>query len=241
LKQKNATSILFTGDPIFPIFRTAEMTKEHYFPEWVMSGTVLADTNVFARKFDQQQWQHAFGLQLIPARIPKDKQDSYTLHQWWFHGAAPTADNGFAIYKGDMELLFDGLQLAGPKLTPTAFRNGLDAAPTPAPTDKATVRTIVTYGNHGYWPGDDPAGLDNAGLEFWDPTTSGPDETGTVGKGMYRLMDGGVRYLPSQWPKTPMALFDKANTVTIYGETDVPAALLPATEPLPPGAPGATG
>jgi hypothetical protein len=241
LKQKNATSILFTGDPIFPIFLTAEMTKEHYFPEWVMSGTVLADTNVFARKFDQQQWQHAFGLLLQPSRVPKEKQDSYTLHQWWFNGAAPTAENGFAIYKGDIELLFDGLQLAGPKLTPTAFRNGLDAAPTSSPTDKPTVRTIVTYGNHGYWTGDDPAGLDNAGIEFWDPTTAGPDETGTVGKGMYRLMDGGVRYLTSQWPKTPMALFDKANTVTIYGDSEVPALLQPKTEPLPAGAPGATG
>ena len=48
------------------------MTQQNYFPEWVMAGTVLADTNVFARKFDQQQWKHAFGLQLIPARVPKD-------------------------------------------------------------------------------------------------------------------------------------------------------------------------
>ena len=43
------------------------MTQQGYFPEWVMAGTVLADTNVFARKFDQKQWSHAFGLQLIPA------------------------------------------------------------------------------------------------------------------------------------------------------------------------------
>ena len=60
------------------------MTKQSYFPEWVMSGTVLADTNVFARAFDQKQWVHAFGLQLIPARLPQDKQDSWTVHRWWF-------------------------------------------------------------------------------------------------------------------------------------------------------------
>lgn len=149
LKQKNATSILFTGDPIFPIFLTTEMTKENYFPEWVMSGTVLADTNVFARKFDQQQWQHAFGLQLVPARIPQDKQDSFTLHQWWFKGAAPPDANGYSIVKGDVELLMDGLQLAGPRLTPEAFRNGLDAASSPASGDQPTIQTIVTYGNHG--------------------------------------------------------------------------------------------
>ncbi len=236
LKQKNATSILFAGDPIFPIFLTKEMTKENYFPEWVMSGTVLADTNVFARKFDQQQWAHAFGLQLVPARVRPEKQDSYTLHQWWFKGAPPSAENGYAIYKGDIELLFDGLQLAGPHLTPAAFRNGLDAAPPGAPTDKPTVQTIATYGNHGFWTGDDPAGLDNAGIEFWDPTATGPDETGTNGQGMYRLMGGGIRYLPNQWPTTPMPLFDKTDTITIYSDSDIPAALLPRTEPLPTGA-----
>ncbi len=48
LKQKAATSIIFTGDPIFPQYLTTEMTKAKYFPEWVMSGTVFADTNVFA-------------------------------------------------------------------------------------------------------------------------------------------------------------------------------------------------
>jgi hypothetical protein len=235
LKQKDATSILFTGDPVFPIFLTAEMTKENYFPEWVMSGTVFADTNVFARKFDQQQWVHAFGLQLVPARIPKVKQDAYTLHQWWFNGAPPPDQNAYAVVKGDWELLMQGLQLAGPDLTPQSFKNGMDADPAGAPTNAPTLQTITTYGNHGFWDGDDPAGLDNAGLEFWDPTAVGPDETGTVGTGMYRLMDGGRRYLPNQWPKTPVALFDKTNTVTIYSPNQIPAELLPKNYPLPPG------
>ncbi len=241
LKQKGATSILFTGDPIFPIFLTTEMTKEKYFPEWVMSGTVFADTNVFARKFDQQQWQHAFGLQLVPARIPKDKQDAFTLHQWWFNNAPPPDDNAYAVVKGDVELMFDGLQLAGPKLTPTAFRNGMDAAPPGTSTTAPTIQTIVTYGNHGLWSGDDPAGLDNFGLMWWDPNATGPDETGTVGKGMYRLMDGGLRYTRTEWPKGPVNLFDPANTVTIYSETNIPPTLLPKHEPLPAGAAATTG
>jgi len=32
LKQANATDILFTGDPLFPKYLTAEMTKQNYFP-----------------------------------------------------------------------------------------------------------------------------------------------------------------------------------------------------------------
>ena len=82
------------------------MTEQGYFPEWVMAGTVLADTVVFARSFDQQQWTHAFGLQLTPARVPKPQQDSYTLHEWWF-GTQPPTENNFAIVKGNVELTDD--------------------------------------------------------------------------------------------------------------------------------------
>jgi Periplasmic binding protein len=241
LRQANATSIIFTGDPIFPQYLTKEMTNEGYFPEWVMSGTVLADTNAFARDFDQRQWAHAFGLQLIPARFPKDKQDAYTMHEWFF-GTKPPTDNNYAIIKGDVELAFDGLQLAGPKLTPDAFKAGLDAAPPPVPGDVPTRRTIATYGDHGFWPGtpDDPAGLDNAGILWWDPNAVGQDETGKVGKGMYRLMNGGLRYITGHWPTEPLKLFDPTNTVTIYGENNIPAELLPKCEPHPSDAPSQT-
>ena len=47
LKAIDATTVIFTGDPIAPIYFTTEATKQKYFPEWVMSGTVFADTAVF--------------------------------------------------------------------------------------------------------------------------------------------------------------------------------------------------
>ena len=74
LKQANATSVIFTGDPIMPRFFTKEATAQNYHPEWIMAGTVLADTSVFARTFDQSQWAHAFGLQLTPARVDPDEE-----------------------------------------------------------------------------------------------------------------------------------------------------------------------
>jgi len=240
LQQAGATDIIFTGDPLFPKYLTAEMTKNGYFPEWVMSGTVFADTNVFARSFDQKQWVHAFGLQLIPARLPKDKQDAYTVYKWWYGPNAPLpSENNYAVVKGGVEELFNGLQLAGPKLTPDTFKAGMDAFPPAASPDQPTRQDITTYGDHGFWPDtpDDPAGLDNAGILWWDPNASGADETGTQGKGMYRLVDGGLRYLPGHWPTQPVNLFDPANTITIYGEDNIPPELLPPNIPVPADAP----
>jgi hypothetical protein len=215
------------------------MTQQNYFPEWVMAGTVLADTNVFARKFDQQQWDHAFGLQLIPARLPKEKQDSYTVHQWWF-GTPPPTQNNFALIKGDVELLTEGLQLAGANLTPTTFRDGLWHRP-PQPAGPNNLTSIVTYGDHGYWGDTDYGGLDNAGILYWDPKVVGPDETGNVGPGMYRLVDGGKRYLPDQWPTTPIKVFDPTGTVTIYPADQIPPELQPPTVAVPSDAPAAKG
>ncbi len=238
LKQANATSILFTGDPIFPQYLTKEMTKQNYFPEWVMSGTVLADTNVFARSFDQQQWQHAFGLQIIPARLPKEKQAAYSVHEWWY-GTPPETENNFAIVEGNVQLLMTGLQLAGPHLTPDSFKAGMDAAPPIVPGNPPTRQLITTFGSHGIWPDkpDDPGGIDNAGILFWDPTAEGRDETGAEGKGMYRLMDGGLRYTEGNWPSDPVKLFDPTGTVTIYGNDNIPPELLPKTYPVPANAP----
>jgi hypothetical protein len=235
LKATGATTIIFTGDPIFPSFLTKNMTEQGYFPEWVMAGTVLADTVVFARSFDQQQWKNAFGLQLTPARVPKPQQDSYTLHQWWF-GTQPPTQNNFAIVKGNVELTLTGIQLAGPNLTPETFREGVYHLP-PHALGPLGLNTINTYGDHGFWEGNDPAGLDNAGILYWDPEATGPDETGTEDKGMYRLVDGGKRYTHGKWPTTPIKLFDPAGTVTIYEAGQIPPELQPADIPRPADAP----
>ena len=233
LKQANATSVIFTGDPIMPSFFTKEATAQNYHPEWIMAGTVLADTSVFGRSFDQSQWAHAFGLELTPARVVQSKNPAFTVHQWFF-GTKPPSDKSYAITYGDVKLLFAGLQLAGPRLTPANFKAGMYAI---APPDNAakTHEAVATFGDHGFWNGEDPNGLDNAGLLWWNPNAHGEDETGKVGNGMYELVDGGERYPAGDWPSTPAKLFDTAGAVTIYN--DPPPDLTPKPYPPLTGAP----
>jgi hypothetical protein len=235
LKQANATSVIFTGDPIMPEYFTKEATAQNYHPEWIMSGTVLADTSVFARTFDQDQWAHAFGLQLTPARTVQSKQDAFTVHQWYF-GTKPPSDKSYAITFGNVNLLFNGLQSAGRKLTAANFKLGVDAIAPPADA-AATVHAFSTYGDHGFWTGDDPQGLDNAGLLWWNPKARGEDETGVVGNGMYELVDGGKRYPAGRWPANPGTLFDPKGAVTIYN--NLPPDLTPRSYPSPAGSPAA--
>jgi len=193
---------------------------------------------VFARTFDPKQWAHAFGLQLIPARLPLEEQESYVLHKWWF-GTPPPDENSSGIVWGNAQLLADGLQLAGPKLTPESFRDGMYHIPPQVDPKNPSISTITTFGDHGFWKGTDYVALDNVGLMYWDPKAKGPDETGTVGEGMYRLVDGGLRYLPGKWPTDPIKLFDPANTVTIYPANAIPDELKAQDVPVPANAPAA--
>jgi hypothetical protein len=236
LKQANATDVIFTGDPIMPRFFTAEATAQNYRPEWIMAGTVLADTSVFARTFDQSQWAHAFGLQLTPARIVQTKNPAFTVHQWYF-GVRPPTEKSYAITFGDVNLLFNGLQSAGPKLTPENFKAGMYAI-APPPDAAATVHAFARFGDHGFWNGEDAMGLDNSGILWWNPNAVGEDETGVVGKGMYELVNGGMRYPGGKWPDGPTKLFDPTGAVTIYN--DPPPALIPKSYPSPAGSPAAT-
>ena len=120
-----------------------------------MAGTVLADTNVFARTFDQQQWAHAFGLQLIPrACCRRTQQDAYTLHQWWFGTPPPTAE----------QLRDRQGRRRAPDGRPAARGAEPHAADTSATACTRSRRRAngrhdasersCTYGDHGFWTGD---------------------------------------------------------------------------------------
>ncbi len=238
LKQANATDILFTGDPIFPKSLTAEMTKQGYFPEWVLSGTVLADTVAFAKSFDQQQWAHAFGLNISHPLVFKQDQDAFGLHMWWY-GTPPPADNAYGVTDAPIRMFMSGIQTAGPKLTPQSFLAGVRAVPPQRDPANPDAGTIITYGDHGLWPGvtDDPGGADNVSLLYWDPNTKGVDETGSPAQGQYRVINNGARYTAAHFPTQPLPFFNPANTVTFYPKGQLPPELTPPKYPVPANAP----
>jgi hypothetical protein len=231
LKTSGATSVIFSGDPLMPKYFTAEATKQNYHPEWILSGTVYADTDVFARSFDQEQWSHAFGIGIVGAASPETQHDDYQLHEWWY-GKPPPDINTTAIIEGDVDLLFTGIQLAGPKLTVANYSAGIRGQAPLAESPNGLV-PIISYGAHGFWPGVDYGGLDNLNLLWYDPKATGPDETGSsTSPGMYRYVDNARRYLPGHIPTAPIALFDPTNTITRF--TSVPPELQPPQYPKPP-------
>jgi hypothetical protein len=213
MKEKGVTSIIFSGDPISPAIFTREATKQRYFPEWIITGSALTDTTIFARTFDPAQWSRAFGVSFLVARSPQEAGAAYKTHMW-HHGRPPTADNQYGVLYPMPMVLFTGIHLAGPNLTPQSWQNGLFSYP---PTGNGRVTsTTVSWGKHGIWPFTDFTSFDDVTEIWWDSSATGEDEVGNRGAGMYRYVDGGKRFLPGQHPKTDSRVFQDEGSVVVY-------------------------
>ena len=229
LKSAGVTSVILAGDPVFPTFLTKEATAQQYFPEWVVLGYAFTDTAVFGRQYDQQQWAHAFGVSMLPARTADDVDELGHLITWQT-GHQPDAKTFRELVQAPL-VFFTGVHLAGPDLTPKSFAAGLFRYP-PAATTTPT-RLPPSWGRHGIWKGVDLTGGDDATVIWWDPKATGPDEVGRDGKGLYRYADSGKRYLPGQWPTAPIKLFDAKTASAVL--TTLPTADEPPSYPSPAG------
>jgi hypothetical protein len=228
MKSKGVTTIFVSADPLIPANYTQEATAQNYFPEWVIAPSVYVDTTVFGRTYDQRQWAHAIGISVLPARGPRVETNSYQLYKW-FTGKKTPPINDQGIPYARAALFMTGVHLAGPDLTPETFKEGMFRY---LPAGSSPVRPYTSYGTK-LWGRPDYAAIDDVNIIWWDPNAQGESETGIQGKGLYRLINAGNRYLPGKIPSTPITFFDPANTITVLAHN--PASDTPPSYPPPAG------
>ena len=230
MKEAGVTSVIFNGDPIAPREFTNEATAQDYFPEWIVTGSVLVDTAAFSRTYDQQQWAHAFGVSNLSARVDRTIGSSYAIYEW-FQGEPPPAPDNIGVITPVPNTFYAFLQATGPNLTIETFNQ---AAFSGAPTPRALTGASLSWGIQGIWPDDfepDYRGVDDITEIWWDAETTGPDEIDREGSGLWRYVDGGVRYKPGEIPEGPPKAFVEEGSVTIYTEPP-PEEALPEYEPI---------
>jgi hypothetical protein len=227
LKEAGVTTVVFLGDPIMPIYLTQAATDQGYFPEWIITGTVLTDTTTFGRQYDQRQWAHAFGLSPLPARVDPAESEARRLHRWFYGEEPPSVMNAATIFE-PIRLLMIGIHMAGPHLTPETFEAGMFAYP---PSGAGATQPQISFGTHGFHADPDYLAVDNMVEIWWDPDATGLDEQNNEGSGMMRYSDGGQRYLPGEMPFDDVHAFREEGSVTVFEE--VPEDELPPEYPSP--------
>ncbi|MDH3707069.1 MAG: hypothetical protein OES57_13445 [Acidimicrobiia bacterium] len=228
LKAAGVTSIILSGDPVGPGDFTREATSQDYFPEWILTGTSLVDTNVYARSYDQEQWQHAFGVSNLSARtVPgiDGAREKYT----WFFGEPPAADDTIGVMDFFPSTFYAVVQGVGLDLTAENYQAALFAG---EPTQRAITAPSLSWGADGRWPEvPDYGGIDDITEIWWDTDLVGFDELDREAPGMYQFVDGGVRYLPGEIPERDTKAFDPDGAVAVYDDRPAEEAS-PDYEPL---------
>ena len=210
-KDQGCTTLVPLVDPIQPILITKEATKQAYFPEWFIVGTGLSDTTTIGRFYDQDQWQHAFGIS--PLWVTWDKVENSAGYRE-YHDAMPGSAKGdegvlINIYRAAPQTLFRGIHMAGPNLNNDTFARGLYAYPATG----GTPANPLVFLNRGF-----PTEIKDFSEVWYDRNRVGPDERSKVGPGMMVRADGGRRYQAGQWLAGAPS---RAGGVTVTAQQDL--------------------
>jgi len=217
LKREDVTSVVFLGDPLMPRLLMQQATKQNYHPEWMFTGTALTDTSAVGRLYDQDQMAHTFGASSTAARTAPEVSESWQLVKWWF-GEAPTSPKTVLSFGPVIELMYLGIDLAGPNLSAKTFAGGLFSYPATGGTQIIGRSTLELFAG-GYLLGDttpaisfgrrggadgavDYVAVDDFTTVWWNSKVQGPDENGTQASGLWMYTGMGLR-LPLSSPQFP--------------------------------------
>jgi hypothetical protein len=234
LKNVGATTVIFVGDPIMPIYLTKACAAIGYYPEWVITGTVLTYSSTLGRLYDQKEWSHAFGISNLAVPTPIKDGDAYRLYDWYY-GTIPPAPQTAVVILPSIEQLFSGLELAGPRLTPATYAAGNFRYP---PTGGGPTTPAVSFGYQGAPPLPAYTVPSDYTFVWYDATAKGPDEEGIDGTGLMRYVAGGRRYPSAGGPTGVVPMFQPTGSVTMFPA--VPSVDRVPNYPPWPGSPAAS-
>jgi hypothetical protein len=234
LKTSGATSVVFAGDPIMPIYLTKACASIGYFPEWIITGIVLTDTSALGRYYDQKEWSHAFGVTSLAVPTPVASGDADRLYRWWYGANTSPASLATPAIIPPIQQFFAGVQLAGPDLTPNTFTTGLFRAP---PAGGGPTSPLDAYGYQGAAPLPSYSSPADYTYLWYNATAKGPNEEGVNGSGLMEYVKGGVRYKAGVVPTGPVPMFSTAGAVTSYSSPPDK----PPSYAAWPGSPAASG
>ncbi len=196
-------------------------TKQDYHPEWIITGNQFQDVVFLARSYDQDQWSHAFGLSTVAPTVADGSVPQSPVGWYW----GPNQGTEQVVVDTWLRWFFDGVQAAGPKLTPATFQQGLFAVPaqggaaTGDPTGGQTA-----FGRTAGLPYDEymQLGTDFAPVWYDKDTEDFSNIYPITGKGVEWYVDGARRYAAGTWPTKPFKFFDTTGAVVKFATRPVP-------------------
>lgn len=194
LIDAGVTTVVMIADPIAPIFRTNNQTRNGYFPEILMAGSGLLDYDKLGRLYDQQQMRHAFGPSHLAEPYPHSRSNATVM--WRAAGNSGDACQSCNLPASYFSLLGTMIQSAGPNLNPLTVERGMHALPDRggwAESGGDARQELFRFGQGNY------TGLNDIREVYWSRSASSPIDGRP---GAYVAMNDGRRYAPGELTST---------------------------------------
>jgi hypothetical protein len=178
-----------------------------WHPEWVLAGDLLNDQTEEAQAQQGNAWKYA---RIMTNQLRDDKAADSPCRDAIKEGD-PYATNydqnrACGIYR-PFFMLFRGIQVAGPYLTPQSVDQGNHSL--------QAVQSTDPYLASCYFDPGDYSCVKDAEEEWFDPSAPDPNggaANGNTGMGCWRESEGGKRYIAGKWTQTDPAFVASSNT-----------------------------
>jgi hypothetical protein len=167
----------------------------NWLPEWVLAGDVQNDQteeNSNPTGQDAEAWAHAW---VMSNHLKEDKTAEVPCRMAFREGepqGTPEDElEACALYRSYF-MLFRGIQVAGPFLTPETVDQGNHSI--------SRLESKNPYIASCYYDPGDFTCVKDAQESWWDPNAPDPNETAGQ-QGCWRLTNGGQRHVAGKWPQ----------------------------------------
>jgi hypothetical protein len=203
-KAQGVTTLALACDPISIIFLTQAAQSQQWGPEWLLLGVAAQDTDNFGRLYEQDRVDgHMFGMSQLSdiAKVIGPDSEPGRLYQALTGKQIPAGTSG-RYY--EWTHTFNGLQMAGPGLTPEAVARGFCSLP-PGGGDVRPAGMWSFASNPDGSAGCDHTAVDDGREVYWLGDAKAPD-----GKaGHFAETYGGKRFVNGQWPDETPPIYRK--------------------------------
>jgi hypothetical protein len=189
-KQDGVTTILWPAG--FETNQSKAASSIQYLPEWIQGGDYLMEGTSSSASQNQAEWAHARSVTpLLPVPVgPVHRNPNCVQAIRSVDPVVDPKDVNWAcnLYEG-IRQMFVGIQVAGPKLTPTSMDQGFHAIPAHESTD--------AFSPACYYLAADYNCVKDAVAQWWDGSAPYANNQGS---GCWRMFDSGKRHTSGRWP-----------------------------------------
>lgn len=194
-----------------------------YTPEWVMGNDPNQACSFCSDFQNATTWSHAV---IMTAVVYTPQVPEQICYQQYRSIDSQSADSDVSLYAcdgteatyTDLRMIFDGIQVAGPRLSPQSVDQGFHAIP-PVPSANNQVPGC-------YYNANDYTCVKDDVIEWWDP--AGPDPNSS-NPGCWRMVENGNRFLNGAFPSGNLnAQFTSSDICNGWGE-EIQEDAAPAT------------